>query len=59
MTDTAIGQARFDFGRVVSQTFALIGRNFFAFALLALVLVGAPPSCTRNLFCWPSGRTGR
>lgn len=34
--------ARFEFGRVVSQTFALIGRNFFFFVLTALVFVGVP-----------------
>ena len=42
MTDVAVGEARFDFGRVVGQTFGLIGRNFFAFAMLALALVGVP-----------------
>ncbi|MBS0385699.1 MAG: hypothetical protein JSS00_10175, partial [Proteobacteria bacterium] len=42
MADVAIGEARFDFGHVVGETFALIGRNFVAFALLAIVLVGAP-----------------
>jgi hypothetical protein len=42
MTDLFIGQARFDFGHVVGQTFGLIGRNFFAFAMLALIFVGAP-----------------
>lgn len=36
------GEARFDFGHVVGQTFGLIGRNFFAFITLALILVGAP-----------------
>ena len=42
MSDYAIGEARFDFGRVVGQTFALIGRNFPAFILLALIFVGLP-----------------
>lgn len=43
MSDTgAVGGERFDFGRVVGQTFGLIGRNFPLFALLSLVLVGAP-----------------
>src|SRR4029079_18650135 len=42
MSDLSIGEARFDFGHVVGQTFGLIGRNFFAFITLALVLVGAP-----------------
>ena len=42
MTDIAVGDAHFDFGRVIGQTFGLIGRNFFAFALLALLLVGVP-----------------
>jgi uncharacterized membrane protein len=34
--------ARFEFGRVVGQTFALIGRNFFFFLLTALIFVGVP-----------------
>lgn len=34
--------ARFEFGRVVGQTFSLIGRNFVLFVILALVFVGAP-----------------
>ncbi len=42
MTDSAGGEGRFDFGHVVGQTFALIGRNFVAFAVLAILLVGAP-----------------
>ena len=42
MTDTTAGDGRFDFGHVVGQTFGLIGRNFFAFAALAILLVGAP-----------------
>ena len=42
MSDFSIGEARFDFGHVVSQTFGLIGRNFFAFVMLALIFVGAP-----------------
>jgi hypothetical protein len=41
MTDT-IGNERFEFGRVVGQTFGLIGRNFIWFLLLALVFVGIP-----------------
>jgi uncharacterized membrane protein len=41
MTDAAaIGE--FDFGRVIARTFGLIGRNFFAFTFLSLLLVGAP-----------------
>ncbi len=42
MAEIAVGDARFDFGRVVGQTFGLIGRNFFAFVILALLLVGLP-----------------
>lgn len=42
MSHMDIGDARFDFGRVVGQTFGLIGRNFFAFILLALIFVGIP-----------------
>lgn len=42
MTDATFREARFDFGHVVSETFGLIFRNFAPFALLALILVGAP-----------------
>ena len=44
MADITAGgpQERFDFGRVVGQTFSLIGRNFVLFFLLALIFVGAP-----------------
>jgi hypothetical protein len=42
MSDSFIGEARFDFGHVVGQTFGLIGRNFLAFVMLALIFVGAP-----------------
>jgi hypothetical protein len=35
-------QERFDFGRVVGQTFSLSGRNFVLFFLLALLFVGLP-----------------
>lgn len=42
MSDVTIGEARFDFGRVVGQTFGLIGRNFVLFFLMSLVFVGAP-----------------
>jgi len=42
MSDLSVGEARFDFGHVVGQTFGLIGRNFLAFITLALILVGAP-----------------
>jgi hypothetical protein len=34
--------ARFDFGRVTSRTFSLIGRNFVPFAVLAALLAGVP-----------------
>lgn len=34
--------AKFEFGRVVSQTFALMGRNFIPFFVLALLFVGIP-----------------
>ncbi len=34
--------ARFDFGRVTSRTFGLIGRNFVPFLILSLILSGAP-----------------
>jgi hypothetical protein len=44
MTDITAGgpQERFDFGRVVGQTFSLIGRNFVLFFLMALIFVGIP-----------------
>jgi Membrane domain of glycerophosphoryl diester phosphodiesterase len=44
MADLAAGgsQERFNFGRVVGQTFSLIGRNFVLFLLLALIFVGLP-----------------
>lgn len=41
LNDNAV-DAKFEFGRVVSRTFGLIGRNFVPFFLLALVFVGAP-----------------
>ncbi|MCX7358972.1 MAG: glycerophosphoryl diester phosphodiesterase membrane domain-containing protein [Alphaproteobacteria bacterium] len=34
--------AKFEFGRVVSQTFGLVGRNFIPFLVLSLFFVGAP-----------------
>jgi hypothetical protein len=40
--DVASADARFEFGRVVGQTFGLIGRNFIVFLMMALVFVGAP-----------------
>lgn len=42
MTSVNAGDERFDFGRVVGQTFGLIGRNFVLFLIMALVFVGAP-----------------
>lgn len=42
MADIALGEARFDFGHVVGETFGLIGRNFLVFAALAIALVGVP-----------------
>lgn len=42
MANVAMEEARFDFGRVVGQTFGLLGRNFVLFFLLGLLLVGAP-----------------
>jgi len=44
MTDVTAGavDAKFNFGGVIGQTFGLIGRNFFLFALMALVFVGIP-----------------
>jgi Membrane domain of glycerophosphoryl diester phosphodiesterase len=42
MTDAAIGSDRFEFGRVVGRTFALLGRNFAMFLVLALIFVGIP-----------------
>jgi hypothetical protein len=34
--------ARFDFGRVTSRTFGLVGRNFVPFAVLSLIFAGLP-----------------
>ena len=44
MTDLPLNEAgaRFELGRVVGQTFAVLGRNFLVFFPLALVLVGIP-----------------
>lgn len=42
MTDIIVGGEKFDFGRVVGQTFGLIGRNFVLFFVLALIFVGLP-----------------
>jgi hypothetical protein len=42
MTDTTAVGGRFEIGRVISRTFEVIGRNFGAFALLALLLGGLP-----------------
>ena len=42
MTDTTAGTRPFDMGRVISGTFAVIGRNFVPFTLLALLLGGLP-----------------
>jgi hypothetical protein len=49
MTDTIAGSRPFDMGRVISGTFAVIGRNFVPFALLALLL-GGLPSLLAGLF---------
>jgi len=42
MTDTTVASGRFEIGRVMSRTFAVIGRNLGAFTLLALLLGGLP-----------------
>jgi hypothetical protein len=44
VTDVTAGaaDAKFNFGGVIGQTFGLIGRNFVAFAFLALIFVGVP-----------------
>lgn len=42
MTTDILQPARLEIGRVISQTFGVIGRNFVAFFLLALVLSGLP-----------------
>ncbi len=47
MTAAAVVTSRFEMGRVVSRTFGVIGRNFVAFLLLALVLAGIPEAITR------------
>lgn len=46
MTDTATVGGRFEIGRVISRTFAVIGRNFGPFALMALLLGGLPSLLT-------------
>jgi hypothetical protein len=40
-TDTA-DSGRFDIGRVIQQTFAVLGRNIVTFSLLGLLLAGLP-----------------
>ena len=42
MTDTALATAKLDIGRVIRETFGVIGRNFPTFFVLALLLVGLP-----------------
>lgn len=42
MTDAATGTAKLDIGRVISQTFSVIGRNFTTFLLLSFLLSGLP-----------------
>lgn len=42
MSDTSVGSRRFEVGRVISGTFAVISRNFVPFVLLALLLGGLP-----------------
>jgi hypothetical protein len=42
MSDTGAGSRGFEVGRVISGTFAVIGRNFIPFILLALLLAGLP-----------------
>ena len=42
MTTDVIDNPPFDIGRVISQTFAVLGRNIVSFGILALVLVGLP-----------------
>lgn len=42
MTATSATSSHFDFGRVVSNTFSVIGRNIRELAILSVVLVGLP-----------------
>ena len=42
MTTDTFDRPGFDIVRVISQTVAVLGRNFVSFGLLALVLVGLP-----------------
>ena len=42
MTNADGSGAQFDFGRVVSRTFGLIGRNFVPFSILSGIFVGVP-----------------
>ncbi len=47
MTAAAVAGSRFDLGRVVRRTFAVIGRNFVVFALLSLIVAGIPEAIVR------------
>src|SRR3569833_4380927 len=43
MTATTAGAfGQLDIGRVIQQTFAVLGRNFAPFLILAVVLIGIP-----------------
>jgi hypothetical protein len=42
MTDATVPAGKLDIGRVIQETFGVIGRNFVTFAVLSLVLAGIP-----------------
>jgi hypothetical protein len=46
VTDSA---AQFDFGRVTSRTFGLVGRNFVPFAVLSLIFAGLPAAVVMSV----------
>src|SRR5262245_35934189 len=52
MAVTESSGANFDFGRVASRTFGLVGRNFVPFAVLSLIFAGLPAALV--LFIQPT-----
>jgi hypothetical protein len=42
MTAATMGGEKLEIGRVIQQTFAVLGRNFVSFFVLALILTGVP-----------------
>jgi hypothetical protein len=54
MAGVAAASTRFELSRVIQRTFACLGRNLGVFALLALLLAGAPAALTGGLFALAS-----